>query len=126
MDVGQIEGIVVDEQDGDVFGKNDDIEDVVDVFDEKEHGEIDGDVVEDQDDIVGKNEDVMGISEEEFVDSFDDQNSRGLDMGELERMMRRLFQEHNESLDAYVKGMKIDNWEEQRRVFVRLQVSARL
>ena len=56
----------------------------------------------------------MGISEEEFVDSFDDQNIRGLDMGELERMKRKLFQEHNESLDARVKDMKIVNWDEQR------------
>ena len=112
-DVGEIEGSPVDEQDGEVFGNNNDIGEVADIPNENEHGEIDSDDVEDQVDIVGKNEDVVDISEEEFVDNSDNQNITGLDMGELERMMRRLFQEHNESLDAYVKGMKIDIWEEQ-------------
>ena len=48
---------------------------------------------------VDKTEDVVDISEEEFVDNSDTQNIARLDIGELERMMRRLFQEHSESLE---------------------------
>ena len=97
--IGKIEDSLVDEQDGEVFGNNDDIGQVVDILDENEHGEIDSDDVADQVDIVDKTEDVVDISEEEFVDNSDTQNIARLDMGELERMMRRVFQEHKESLE---------------------------
>ena len=97
--IGKIEDSLVDEQDGEVFGNNDDIGQVVDILDENEHGEIDSDDVADQVDIVDKTEDVVDISEEELVDNSDSQNIAGLDIGELERMMRRLFQEHSESLE---------------------------
>ena len=91
--IRKIGGSLVDEQDGEVFDNNDDIGQVVDILDENEHD------IADQVGIVDKAEDVVDISEEEFVDNSDTQNISGLDIGELERMMRRLFQEHSESLE---------------------------
>ena len=97
--IGKIEGSLVDEQDDEVFGNNDDIGQVVDILDENEHGEVDCDDVADQVGVIDKTEDVVDISEEEFVDNSDAQNIAGVDIGELERMIRRLFQEHSESLE---------------------------